>query len=332
MGIPEGITLIVGGGYHGKSTLLSALSRSVYNHVPGDGRDGTVCRPDAVWVRAEDGRRIEKVDISPFLSELPSGQDTRSFQTDNASGSTSQAANIVEAVEYGTSLLLMDEDTCATNLMVRDRRMQQLVPKGKEPITPFLDQVRNLYQEHGVSTIIVMGGCSDYFEVADTVIAMDCYLPEVLTEQAKRLTQEQPSLRADESQGSFGSGGQRIPLPQSLEPQRRGKVKVAARTLRAIQFGYQTIHLDALEQLVDPSQTRAIGDMLVYCLRCGYIDGKASLSQVMDRLFADVDGKGLDAISPFWGRHPGNYARPRRQEVAAALNRLRSLAVARGRR
>jgi predicted ABC-class ATPase len=331
MGIPEGITLIIGGGYHGKSTLLSALSRSVYNHVPGDGREKIVCRPDAVWVRAEDGRRIEKVNISPFLSELPSCQDTRNFQTDNASGSTSQAANIVEAVEYGTSLLLMDEDTCATNLMVRDRRMQQLVPKEKEPITPFLDQVRNLYEEHGISTIIVTGGCSDYFEVADTVIGMDCYLPRVLTEQAKRLTEEQPSLRANESHGRFDTWGQRIPMPGSLQTQRRGRTKVTARTLRTIHFGYQTVDLDALEQLVDPSQTRAIGDMLVYCLRCGYVDGKNTLSQVMDHLFADVDGKGLDVISPFWGQHPGNYARPRRQEVAAALNRLRSLAVDTGR-
>jgi predicted ABC-class ATPase len=329
MGIPEGVTLIVGGGYHGKSTLLSALSRSVYSHVPGDGREGIVSRADAVKIRAEDGRRIEKVDISPFLSELPSGQDTRSFQTDNASGSTSQAANIVEAVGYGTSLLLMDEDTCATNLMVRDRRMQQLVPKEKEPITPFLDQARNLYQECGVSTIIVMGGCSDYFEVADTIVAMDCYLPRVVTAEAKLLTLEQPSQRTNESKGHFGNIGQRIPLPEGFEPYRRGKIKVAARGLRSLQFGYQTIDLGALEQLVDLSQTRAIGDMLVYCLRCGYIDGEAALSQVLERLYRDVDNRGLDIISPFWGQHPGDYAAPRRQEVAAALNRLRSLAIAR---
>ena len=329
MGIPEGITLIVGGGYHGKSTLLSAISRSIYNHVPGDGREGVVCRADAVKIRAEDGRGIEKVDISPFLTELPSGQDTRSFHTDNASGCTSQAANIVEAVEYGTSLLLMDEDTSATNLMVRDRRMQQLVPKGKEPITPFLDQARNLYREHGVSTMIVMGGCSDYFEVADTVIAMDCYLPKVATGEAKHLASADPSCRVDESQGCFGDPGQRVPLPQSLDPYRRGKVKVSARSLHAIQFGYQTIDLGALEQLVDPSQTRAIADILVYALRRGYIDGKATLSQILDRIFRDVEAKGLDVISPFVGQHPGDYALPRRQEVAAALNRLRSLAVAR---
>jgi len=329
MGVPEGITLIVGGGYHGKSTLLSALSRSVYNHVPDDGREGVVCRTDAVKIRAEDGRSIEKVDISPFLTELPSGRDTRSFHTDNASGSTSQAANIVEAVEYGTSLLLMDEDTSATNLMVRDRRMQQLVPKHKEPIIPFLDQARNLYREHGVSTIVVMGGCSDYFEVADTVIAMDYYLPEVVTREARRLASEDPSRRVDESQGRFGDPGQRIPRPESLEPHRGGKIKVSARSLHAIQFGYQVIDLGALEQLVDPSQARAIADMLLYSLRRCYIDGKTALNQILDRVFLDVEAEGLDVISPFAGQHPGNYALPRRQEVAAALNRLRSLAVVR---
>ncbi len=327
MGIPEGITLIVGGGYHGKSTLLSALSRGVYNHIPGDGREGVVCRADAVKVRAEDGRRIEKVNISPFMSDLPSGQDTRSFQTDNASGSTSQAASIVEAVEYGTGLLLMDEDTCATNLMVRDRRMQQLVPKESEPITPFLDQARNLYREHGISTIIVMGGCSDYFEVADAVIAMDYYLPKVVTDAARRLTAEQPSQRIDESKGYFGDIRQRVPLSESFEPYRRGRLKVASHGLHTIQFGHQTIDLRALEQLVDPSQTRAIGDMLFYCLRLGYIDGKATLSRTLDCLFRDMESKGLDAISPFAGQHPGDYVLPRRQEVAAALNRIRSLAV-----
>jgi predicted ABC-class ATPase len=328
MGISEGVTLIVGGGYHGKSTLLSALSRGVYNHIPDDGREGVVCCHNAVKIRAEDGRRIEKVDISPFLSELPSGQDTRKFQTENASGSTSQAASIIEAVEYGTRLLLMDEDTCATNLMVRDHRMQQLVSKEKEPITPFIDQVRNLYREYGISTIVVMGGCSDYFEIADTVIAMESYLPKVVTQEAKRLALDEPSHRRNESRGRFGQIPQRVPLCKSLDPYRRGRMKVASHGLHAIQFGYQAMELGALDQIVDVSQTRAIGNMLVYCLRQGYIDDTKTISQILDWLFGDVDKHGLDVISPFRGQHPGDYARPRPQEVAAALNRLRTLTVA----
>mgnify|MGYP005846320035 CR=1 FL=1 len=327
LGIPQGVTLIVGGGYHGKSTLLAALARGVYNHVPGDGREYVVTRGDAVKIRAEDGRRIAGVDISPFIKDLPFGQTTTSFSTDNASGSTSQAANIVEALEAGTSLILMDEDTCATNFMIRDERMQRLVPKDKEPITPFIDQVHNLYAEHGVSTILVIGGSGDYFEVADTVIWMDAYSPRVVTEQAQRIAREDPSPRLREAPPAFGPVVERIPLPQTADPYRGDRLKVQARGLRALQFGAATVDLGALEQLVDPSQTSAIGDMLVYALRRGYLDGRSTLREALGRVWADVARSGIDVISPFRGGHPGDYALPRQHEVAAALNRLPGLAV-----
>ena len=144
-GIPRGVTLIVGGGYHGKSTLLEALERGVYNHRPGDGRERVVSDPTAVKIRAKDGRSISGVDISPFIGPLPLGQGTRRFDSADASGSTSQAAAIVEAVEAGAGTLLVDEDTAATNFMIRDRRMQALVPRDLEPITPFVDRVRLLH-------------------------------------------------------------------------------------------------------------------------------------------------------------------------------------------
>ena len=184
MGIPGGVTLIVGGGYHGKSTLLRALEAGVYNHIPGDGRELAVTVNDAVKIRAEDGRRIEQVDIRPFIGNLPYGCDTSVFSTDEASGSTSQAANIIESLEVGTSLLLIDEDTSATNFMIRDYRMQELVAKDKEPITPFIDKVRQLYEDQGVSTIMVIGGSGDYFDVADRVIMMDAYRPRDATDAA----------------------------------------------------------------------------------------------------------------------------------------------------
>ncbi|UCC91601.1 MAG: ABC-ATPase domain-containing protein, partial [Candidatus Aenigmatarchaeota archaeon] len=170
MGIRKGITLIVGGGYHGKSTLLKALELGVYNHIPGDGREFVVTNPYAVKIRAEDGRRIEKADISPFITNLPFSQETKEFSTDNASGSTSQAANIIESLEAGAQALLIDEDTSATNFMIRDHRMQELVSKDKEPITPFIDKARQLHKDFGVSTILVIGGSGDYFDVADHVI------------------------------------------------------------------------------------------------------------------------------------------------------------------
>ena len=336
MGIPQGVTLIVGGGYHGKSTLLGALERGVYSHVPGDGRELVACRGDAVKIRAEDGRRVEKVDISPFISNLPFDIDTRAFSTLNASGSTSQAANIVEALEAGSRLLLIDEDTSATNFMIRDELMQRLIAKDKEPITPFIDQVGNLEGEHGASTVLVMGGSGDYFGVADTVIAMEDYLPRVVTAEARRIAATRKDVRAAEGPGSFGPLGARAPLPGSFNPRRGRREKVAAKGLGTIVFGRQTVDLSLVEQLVDRSQTRAIGDLVWYGLRRGYLDGSAGLGEVLDRLLADVAAAGLDLISPFAeedaregrpGTHPGDYALPRRYEVAAMINRMRSLAV-----
>ena len=188
MGIPEGITLIVGGGYHGKSTLLKALELGVYNHIEGDGREFVITDNTALKVRAEDGRAITKTDISLFINNLPNGKDTKKFYTENASGSTSQAANIIEGIESGTKLFLIDEDTSATNFMIRDSVMQQLVSKDKEPITPFIDVARSLYKQKGISTILVAGSSGDFFDIADLVIQMDNYEPYEVTKKAKALS------------------------------------------------------------------------------------------------------------------------------------------------
>ncbi|MCL4474112.1 MAG: ABC-ATPase domain-containing protein [Actinobacteria bacterium] len=336
MAVPGGVTLIVGGGYHGKSTLLRALEFGVYSHIPGDGRELVACRADAVKIRAEDGRRVEKVDISPFVSNLPLDIDTTAFGTDNASGSTSQAANIVEALEAGSRLLLIDEDTSATNFMIRDELMQRLIAKDKEPITPFIDQVRNLEDEHGVSTVLVMGGSGDYFGVADTVIAMEDYRPRVVTAEARRIAGTRQDIRLSEGPGRFGPLRPRAPLPGSLNPRRGGREKVAAKSLRTIAFGRQTVDLSFVEQLVDRSQTRAIGDLVRLGLNRGFFDGEADLAAILDLMLAAVAEESLDALSPYAeddagagrpGAHPGDYALPRRYEIAAMINRIRSLAV-----
>ncbi|NJR60359.1 MAG: ABC-ATPase domain-containing protein, partial [Cyanobacteria bacterium CRU_2_1] len=217
MGIPKGVTLIVGGGYHGKSTLLRAIALGIYNHIPGDGREQIVTDVAAVKIRAEDGRSIVGVDISPFINQLPQGRSTARFSTENASGSTSQAANIMEALEVGATVLLVDEDTSATNFMIRDRRMQALIAKDKEPITPFIDKIRQLYQEYDVSTILVMGGSGDYFDVADTVIAMADFEPHDVTEQAKAIAQEYATDRAPEGGEQFGNLTPRVPLLKRLD-------------------------------------------------------------------------------------------------------------------
>ncbi len=326
MGIPEGVTLIVGGGYHGKSTLLRALERGVYNHIPGDGRELVITRPDAVKIRAEDGRRVEGVDISPFINNLPHQRDTSRFSTEGASGSTSQAANIMEALEVGAGVLLLDEDTSATNFMIRDRRMQELVAREKEPITPFLDKVRQLYEDLGVSTVMVVGGSGDYFDVADTVIMMEEYRPRDVTARAREIAATYRAGRRCEGGEFFGKVRSRVPLPDGFDPTRGRRTRIAARGLDAIQFGLENIDLSYVEQLVDDSQTRAIGALIHYGAR-RYFDGRRTLREAIELIMRDLEEKGLEVISPFPGQHPGDYARPRPFELAAAINRLRTLRV-----
>ncbi|ACX52920.1 ABC transporter, ATPase, predicted [Ammonifex degensii KC4] len=323
MGIPRGVTLIVGGGYHGKTTLLRAIERGVYDHIPGDGREFVLTVRDAVKIRAEDGRAVTGVDISSFITNLPGGQDTRFFSTPTASGSTSQAANIAEALEVGTSLLLLDEDTSATNFMIRDARMQALVAKDKEPITPFIDRVRQLYQDYGVSTILVVGGSGDYFDVADHVIMMENYRPRLVTAAAREIAQAMPTRRNPEEAGPFKPPIPRILLP---DPWRLGpRDKVKAQGLSEIRFGRETIDLSAVEQLVDPAQTRAIAVILRRLPL--YADGKRTLREILELLEEEVEREGLDVLAGRQGEHPGEMARPRRHEIAAAINRYRRLAV-----
>ncbi len=325
MFISEGVTLIVGGGYHGKSTLLTALERGVYNHLPGDGRELVVAREESVKIRAEDGRRVEKVDISPFINNLPHGADTRKFTSEDASGSTSQAANIMESLELGAKVLLLDEDTSATNFMIRDVRMQELVAKNKEPITPLIDKIRLLYQEHGVSTVLVVGGSGDYFDVADNVIMMDHYEPYDVTYESHEIAEKYRANRKGEGGQEFGKITARTPLKKGLDPVKGKKRKVAARDLKQIQYGGQNILLSEVEQLIDTSQTRAIGDALFYILKF-YMDQNMTVKQIADQVMVDIDNKGLDVLSGFKG-HPGEYAGFRKFELAAALNRLRSLNI-----
>lgn len=324
--IRRGVTVIVGGGYHGKSTLLKALERGVYFHVPGDGREYVVTDPRAVKIRAEDGRAVTGVDISPFIDNLPHGRSTEAFSSEDASGSTSQAANIMEALEVGATALLLDEDTSATNFMVRDARMQALVHKSHEPITPFVDRVRELHDNLQISTVLVMGGSGDYFDAADQVIVMREFVPSDATAEAKEVAMVHPTTRRTEATRPLTAPRPRVPSPASLDASRgRRDVKIDARGTEQIAFGTHTIDLRQVEQLVDGSQTRAVGAALELAKR--FMDGRRDLHQILDALERYLDAEGLDHLDPYHraGRHPGNYARPRRFEIAAAMNRLRAL-------
>ena len=322
MGIPVGVTLIVGGGFHGKSTLLHAIERGVYNHIPGDGREKVVTDPGAVKVRAEDGRAISKVNISPFIDRLPFNRDTVAFTTENASGSTSQAANIIEALECQAKVLLIDEDTSATNFMIRDERMQALVAQEKEPITPLVARIRELYAEYGISTIIVMGGSGDYFDVADTVIMMDCYEPRNVTNEARALSHELRINTLDKTAplAKFSLTSNRKPGAATLDPSRKNRdVKIDTKDLSTILYGEHRIDLSLVEQLIDLGQTRAIGLMIHY-YASHYANRTDSLIAGLLQVMQDVEDKGLDVISPY---KVGNLALPRLHELAAAINRIR---------
>ena len=323
MGVPRGITLIVGGGYHGKSTLLDAVARGVYNHRPGDGRECVVADPSATRIQAEDGRSVVGVDISPFIGRLPGGQDTTRFATANASGSTSQAAAIIEALEAGSRLLLIDEDTAATNFMIRDRRMQALVTGEDEPITPLIDRVRSLYSDAGASTVLVIGGSGDYLDVADRVLGMIRYRPVDLTEAATAVAAAHPTGRETQAGGVSWPWRHRCPDPCSIRP-RRGRrprhVKVFGRT--SVEIGNDRIDLAGVRQIVSRAQARAIALAVVHAQE--FMGSGMAVEDVLEALFGSLHRSGLDALDP--GK-TGDLAMPRMHEVAAALARLRSLTL-----
>lgn len=328
LGIPRGITVVVGGGFHGKSTLLRALEMGVYDHVPGDGRELVVTEPTATLIRAEEGRPVSGVDIRAFFRTLPGGQDTEHFSTQRATGATSQAVNILEAIEAGGRLLLLDEDTCATNFMVRDARMRELVSSRREPIIPFVDRVGYLRDELGVSTVLVMGGCGDYLDPADTVILMDHYVPKCVTKQARAVARKLPTGRVEEAPPRQTATAARSPQPHSIHTRRgRKPSKVSTDGLVRIVVGTDEIDLSAVSALVDPSQVRAIADAIEYACRSAIIDGRTPISDVATEIRRRIGEQGLDCISPHVGRHPGDYADFRALDFAAALNRLPTLSV-----
>ena len=321
MGIRRGVTLIVGGGYHGKSTLLKALELGVYDHIAGDGREYVITDPSAVKIRAEDGRSIRRTDISLFIHDLPNGKDTVPFVTQDASGSTSQAANVVEALEAGASLLLMDEDTSATNFMIRDELMQRVIHRDMEPITPFIDRIRELYDRHGLSTILVAGSSGSYFHVADCVIQMDRYIPRDITALAKGEAAAFPLARAC-LEPAPDPDFRRCPQP-SPEFRAGERVKLKALGRDGVSINRETIDLRYVEQLVDGEQAAALGFCLVYAQQHLFSRGW-ELRRVVEELDRLMEEKGLEAL---WDSPHGVcfLARPRKQEIFACFNRCRSL-------
>lgn len=338
MGIPKGITLIVGGGYHGKSTLLNALELGVYNHIPGDGREYVITDATAVKLRSEDGRFIKDVDISMFINDLPNKKDTHCFSTLDASGSTSQAAGIVESMEAGSHLFLLDEDTSATNFMVRDAFMQQVIQREKEPITPFLERAEDLYKKAGISTILVAGSSGAFFHIADTIIQMDNYVPKDITASVKKLCSQYPLPAVSVTDFQLPHSHRIMSRPaessKHLRHNSRGnhsdsgaakpeRLKTRISGTDGFSLGRQEIDLRYTEQLIDAEQTAALGLLLKYAVE-HLADGRRTLPEIVQFLWKNLSLHGLSFFTENQKISCG-YATPRIQEIYACLNRYRGL-------
>lgn len=339
MGIRRGITLIVGGGYHGKSTLLKALELGVYDHIAGDGREYVITDESALKLRAEDGRSINNVDISMFINDLPNGRDTRCFSTPDASGSTSQAAGVIEGIESGARTFLIDEDTSATNFMLRDELMQQIISRDKEPITPFIERARDLYEKAGISTIMVAGSSGAYFYIADTVIQMDCYRPFDITRTVKEACARYGQDPTTSAPGFFlPSGGRKLSIDASSasgqsrmhrgsfrggreESRREERIKTKVYGKDSLQVGKEQVDLRFVEQLIHSEQTAALAQMMRWCVE-KQLFSRFSVSQIVELLTKEIRKGGLTAISDTSYGAMG-LCMPRVQEIFACLNRYR---------
>ena len=331
MGIKEGITCITGGGYHGKSTLMQAILAGVYAHIPGDGREYVVTREDAFFIRAEEGRSIRDVDISPFIDDLPNGLKTGCFSSDNASGSTSQAANIIEAIDSGSRLLLFDEDTCATNFLIRDELIKKILDAAQEPIKPLYSTVRSLWEKHHVSMIFVIGGLGYFLQKADTCLLMDNYRCDDITAKVR----DRLGPIAEEDMLTHDFAISRRLATDNFDPayinQRLNKtipkrIKDLRNAPRQLEYGMDLINLEAVAQIAEAPQILAIG----YCLLALRTQLKQSGNKPetirfwIDWLEGEINKHGLAFLEP---DYPGTLSKPRKYELAAAINRIRSLRI-----
>ena len=321
MGIPAGITVIVGGGYHGKSTLLKALEQGVYNHISGDGREYVVADSSGIKIRAEDGRSVLHTDISMFINHLPAGQDTADFSSENASGSTSQAANLIEAVEAGAGLLLLDEDTSATNFMIRDKVMARLVSDEKEPITTLLRHIRGIYKKLGISFIIVVGSSGDYLSVADLVLQMDHYKVKDVTKEAKAICEECGIA------GQYVETEVEVPVfSRKLKPVKPGRHKIKSMGTDTVLIDKEAIDVRYLEQLIESGQTTALAYMMNWIL--DNVKNEEDIQHLIERIYTIIEKKGMGAVIPA-NYSSGHPVLPRKQELYACLSRYRSAKIVR---
>ena len=322
MAIPRGITVIAGGAYHGKSTLLSALEKSVVPHVAGDGREWIVADPSAVRIAAEPGRIVKGTRIEPFVRELPFGVSTKSFRTRSASGSTSEAANLVEALEFGARTLFIDEDASAVNFLIRDSRMRKLVGEKDEPLIPLSDRASEL-KSLGVSMVIVVGACGDYLHVADTVLVMKNYLPVDASEKARRIAAENPAQPALENLPKFGDFKCRSllelagDLTPGLKPRGPMERQVKVR-LRGTDLSIGFIHAD-LRALFPSARTATLSGLGLFLLNLLQNAENVPAGEAIHGLYSQIRNVGFRRLPQGFSK---DSELPREAEIAMALLRF----------
>ena len=327
MGIKKGVTVITGGGYSGKSTLLNAISAGIYDHVLGDGRELCITDESAVTISSEDGRSVKHANISPFIKWLPGG-DTSDFSTDHASGSTSQAANIMEAVDCGAKVLLIDEDRSATNFMIRDRMMKALIEK--EPITPFTDRVNELHKVHGVSTILVIGGSGEYLSVADKIYMMEDYMIQEVTEKSKNICDSYNMTAVLPSPANWQQCRVIYSDRFSSYPEGSGAERLEVSDMGFIIIGDEKIDVRGLHDIVSPRQLDTLGFMLRY-LEVTNTDRKINIEKKVDNMYDRIENEGIDFLySSFFTTCERFLDLPRKQELMALINRMRKIQMVKG--
>ena len=284
-GLPLGIHLLVGGGYHGKSTLLEAIEYGIYPHIQGDGREFVCTHPSAVKIKAENGRNINSVNLTPFINHLPTANahnthiTTENFSTPNASGSTSQAASILEAVSAKSKLLLMDEDSCATNLMFKDPIMEQLI--DNDPITTFLTRVQELFNNHGVSTIIVVGSIGEYFQVASKIFEIKNFQMLDITQKAQALNTQKVTEVTPISNTVWQQNRHLLPSLQNfIGKTSHQKIKSKAKN-KMLKILDRELDFHHFEHFICPEQIATLGNYLIHFLKKTH---SLPLTQILDEV------------------------------------------------
>jgi predicted ABC-class ATPase len=325
VGIPQGITLILGDEYSGRAELMRALAHGIYNHVPGDGRELVVTGPDAVYVAAESGRSVQRVDISAFLPELPDGGDPTCFSTADADACTAQAAATVEAIEIGARVLMYDETDSSPAFLSRDSRLSGLLPEAGERIQPLSARARQMVDELGVSLVVAGSSfVAEFIPLADKILRIDRYRLTDITEEAQSAGVDLALGDADEGALARVAEKTRWIVPSSVDPSAGIQdAHIAAPAIDLLEFGRCTIDLNDVRQLAEVSQTETIGHILSYAKR-NYMDEGRPIRELLDLVDRDLGSEGLECLNRELN---GKLARPRRYEVAAALNRLETLRI-----